>query len=292
MGDGDQAGQVEALLADPDFLANSVTAPPDLRFTSETAFQFTSPVVTAWKRNNLVHGRLFTVGKDWRKKPVVLLLHGWNNEIGYRVLFPRLAQRLVKEGVNAAMFELPYHGRRKPSGKKEIHNFISGDLLHVVQATHQSLADARALIAWLQEQGCPRIGLWGISLGAWLSGLLSCSDERIDYAVLMVPVSRMERVIAELGFCAPIRRSLRGKRVGLGTLNLMNHRLRVASENVLLIACEHDLFVPIETVEELSETWGGSELWRLKHGHISVLMSARVMGRTVDWVARKARMET
>jgi len=36
------------------------------------------------------------------------------------------------------------------------------------------------LIAWLEEQGCPRIGLWGISLGAWLSGLLAREDARLD----------------------------------------------------------------------------------------------------------------
>ncbi len=284
-----QVAQIEALLEDPDFLGGSTKAPTDLKFISERAFQFTSPVVSPWKRNNVVHGRLFATGKHWQDRPVVVLLHGWNNETGYRLLFPRVAQRLVKQGVNVAMFELPYHGRRKPKGKKDIHNFISGDLIHMVQAMHQSLADARALIAWLKEQGCPRIGMWGVSLGAWLSGLLACADARVDCAVLMVPVSRMERVIAELVFCAPIRRSLKGARVRLSALNLMNYQLKPSPEDVLLIACEHDLFVPIETVEELGTAWGGTELWRLQHGHISVLMSMPVMDRTVAWVTRKVR---
>jgi len=101
---------------------------------------------------------------------------------GLSCIVATLARRLTKQGVNVAMFALPYHTRRKPRGRKSIHNFLSGDLVHVVQAAHQSLADARALIAWLEEQGCSRIGLWGISLGAWLSGLLACEDARIDCA--------------------------------------------------------------------------------------------------------------
>ena len=282
-----QVAEVESLLEDPDFFGESVVAPQDLRFTTKRAFQFTSSVVSPWKRNNTVHGRLFTTGKRWQDKPVVILLHGWNMQAGYHVLFPHLARRLVKQGVNVAMFALPYHTRRKPRGKKAVHNFLSGDLVHVVQAAHQSLADARALIAWLEEQGCPRIGLWGISLGAWLSGLLACEDTRLDCAVLMSPVSRMDRVIAELDFCAPIRRSLGGARVRLEPLNLANRQPRIARDNILLIASEHDLFAPIRTVEELCEAWDGTELWRLRHGHISVLMSMPVMERTVGWVSRK-----
>ncbi len=195
-----QIAQVESLLEDPDFFGDSVVAPSDLKFTGKRTFRFTSPVVSPWKRNNTVHGRLFTTGKQWQDKPVVILLHGWNMQAGYHVLFPHLARRLVKRGVNVAMFALPYHTRRKPRGKKAIHNFLSGDLVHVVQAAHQSLADARALIGWLKEQGCPQIGLWGISLGAWLSGLLACEDKRIDCAVLMSPVSRIGPADCRIGF--------------------------------------------------------------------------------------------
>ena len=73
-----QVAQVESLLEDPDFFGDSATVPRDLRFTSARAFQFTSQVVSPWKRNNTVHGRLFTTGKRWQHKPVVILLHGWN----------------------------------------------------------------------------------------------------------------------------------------------------------------------------------------------------------------------
>jgi len=48
-----------------------------------------------------------------------------------------------------------------------------------------------------------------------------------------------------------------------------------------------DLFAPVETVEEVWQTWGRPEIWRLKHGHISVLASVPVMHRVSRWVTRR-----
>jgi dienelactone hydrolase len=281
------AAKAQALLEHPDFLGGNVAAPRDFRFVTKHAFQFTSPAPSPWKRNNTVHGRLYTVSRSWRDRPTVILLHGWNAQTAYRTLFPHLARRLVRRGVNVAMFELPYHCQRKPRGRGATRNFLSGDLVHVVQAAHQSLADARALIGWLKEQGSPRIGLWGISLGAWLSGMLACAESKVDFVVLMTPVARMDRLIAEASFCAPIRRSLGGTKLRLDLMNLTAHHPRVAPENILVVASEHDLFAPIGTIEELCEAWGVSELWRPRHGHISVLMSMPVMERIIRWVTKQ-----
>jgi len=282
------AARAQALLEHPDFLGDFVTSPEDFRFVTKRSFQFTSPVASPWKRNNTVHGRFYPASKSWKEKPTVVLLHGWNAQTAYRTLFPSLARRLAKQGVNVAMFELPYHSQRKPRGKGATRNFLSGDLVHVVQAAHQALADARALVAWLKEQGCPQVGLWGISLGAWLSGLLACADSQVDFAVLMTPVSRMDRLIAELDFCAPIRRSIGDAKLRLDRMNLTSHKPKLAPENILVVASEHDLFAPVRTAEELCEVWGVTELWRPRHGHISVLLSRQVMKRTIQWVVRKA----
>jgi hypothetical protein len=282
----------QSLLDAPDFFCDFVEAPCDLRFESEREFTFASALKTPWLENNLVHGRLFRCVKHWRDQPVVILLHGWNAEAGYRVLFPYLARRLVRAGVNVAMIELPYHCQRKPRGTDAVRNFLSDDLESVVEATRQSIADIRAMLAWLTAQGCPRVGLWGISLGAWLSGLVACADARTSFGVLMTPVSRMDRVIAELDFCKPIRRRLNGTSIRLDRLNLVAHRPRPFPDDLLIIQSAHDLFAPAETVEELWCAWNKPEMWRVMHGHISILMSAPMMERTVNWVARHARSQT
>ncbi len=284
-----QLTAAEALLHRPDFVADFARAPDDFTFGRGRAFRFTSQAISPWERNNIVHGRFFPVGESWSEQATVVLLHGWNAEMGYRTLFPWLARRLNAAGLNALMFELPYHCQRKPRGREAYRNFISDDLLHVVHAAHQSIADARAVIAWLRAQGCRQVGAWGISLGGWLAGMLACVEPQLGFAVLMTPVVRMDRVIAELDFCKPIRRVLRGANVRLEPMNLVSYRLRLPPEATLIVASEHDLFAPLATIEELHRHWGGPQLWRVPHGHISAMMSAPVMERTVRWVADRTK---
>jgi dienelactone hydrolase len=289
VGDAGRLGEAVALLQRPDFFCDFVQAPADFEFTSAREFRFGSPVPSPWPENNVVRGRLYCAGQPWQQRPTVVLLHGWNAERGYRVLFPFLAWRLARAGLNAAMIELPYHAQRKPAAPGAVRNFLSDDLVRVVEAMRQSVADARALVAWLEQQGCRSVGVWGVSLGGWLAGMLACVDARVRFAVLVTPVARMDRVVEQLDFCEPLRRGLNGARVGLERLNLASHRLRLSAGDVLVVASEHDLFAPLATVEELVRVWGGVECWRVAHGHISVLMSVPVMEATVRWMACRAR---
>ena len=238
-----------------------------------------------WPENNKVHGRFFPAAKNWRKKPTVVLVHGWNAESSYRLLFPYLSWRLNRTGLNAAMIELPYHSHRKPRGRDAVTNFLSNDLVHVLQAMRQALADTRALVGWIREQGSPFVGLWGFSLGAWLTGLSVCATPEISAAAMVIPVSRMDRVIDELGFCRSIRERLEGADLNLDSLNLISHRPKLAPENILMVASEHDMFAPVETIEELWLAWNRPTLLRSRQGHISTLMSAPVMEKTVNWMA-------
>ncbi len=287
-GRGNHVADAESALHSADFFCDFVGAPGDLTFFNRREFRFRSAVTTPWEETNWVFGRLYHCGSNWTEKPAAILLHGWNAENGYRMIFPYLAARLVRAGVNVAMIELPYHCQRKPRGKGAVKNFLSDDLVRVVEAMRQSIADTRSLIAWLSDQGCPLVGVWGISLGAWIGGLVACVDDRAGFAVLTSPVTRMDRIVRESTFCAPIRRSLKGAAPRMERLNLATHRPQTDPGNILIVECEHDLFAPVETVEELWHAWDKPEVWRIRHGHISVLLSVPVMERTLGWIARRA----
>jgi pimeloyl-ACP methyl ester carboxylesterase len=272
-----------ALLQDPNFLSPPLQA-PELQFTDTREFHFNSSVTTPYAENNRVHGWLYHSRHDWRRNPTVILLHGWNGEMGYQLQFPFLARQLVRHGLNVAALELPYHGQRKPKSPQATRNFLSPDLFRTMEAIQQALADVRSLIIWLEAAGSPRVSLWGISLGAWLSGLAACVEKRVQGAVLMTPMVRMDRAIRELPFSEPIRRSLGDHSVDLNPLNLVHYQPQASPENILMVASRYDLFAPLETVEELCQGWGSTEIWRYDQGHISILLSLPVMERTVDWL--------
>ena len=164
----------EALLESKVFFGSEVVGVPDLRFTSLEDFEFASPFESPWTSNNTVRGKLFPAGADWRSKPSVILIHGYNADPAYRGVMRGWANRLAMRGVNGVLMELPFHLGRRPRGREDVRDFLSCDLLAITQATHQSLLDLRALIAWLKANGAPKVGLWGNSLGGWLEGLLVC----------------------------------------------------------------------------------------------------------------------
>jgi pimeloyl-ACP methyl ester carboxylesterase len=286
----DECGDIaaaERVLREPNLFTAPAEAACDVSFQSEHEFRFTSPGDNPWPENKIVHGKFYRSGKQWQTKPTVILLHGWNGELGYWHQFPYLAWRLNRHGLNAAMFELPYHAQRKPQARDAITNFISHDLVCMIQAAKQAMADARALLGWLEAQGSPAVGFWGVSLGAWLAGLLACHEQRTRFAVLMTPVNRMDRAIRELPFCEPIRRSLGDAALSLDQLNLLHHCPVPPPENILLVQSRYDLFAPSATVEELWRAWNHPHIWRFRHGHISILMSVPIMERIVRWIAKR-----
>jgi len=268
-------------------LSPADTKPAAIEFDGPINFRFASPRPSEHAVNNLVHGRLYRCDDEWRRKPVILMLHGWNDHLNHRFFFPRHARQLNRKGISAATLQLPWHFDRRAPELGAWGNFLSADLLHMVEATLQAMAEIRGFVNWLSDQGCPFIGLWGISMGGWLSGLAICHDERIGCAVLTIPAARLDRIIEQTAFCQTIRSVLQTKHVDLHKLNLVSNRPLIDQENILLIEAEYDLFVDKETVEELWRAWDKPEIWRLQHGHISILYALGLSNRVVQWIAAK-----
>jgi len=278
-----------APLKDDDFFAETAVTTPELSFTTKTAFKFASSFTGVCAENNVAYGRLYRCGVDWQQRPAVILVHGLDCDFGYRFLFPLLARRFCGLGVNTAMLELPYHCHRRPGGEKAVRNFISNDLECVREAIQQSIADIRALVRWLRTEGCPSVGLCGISLGGWLGGLAACTDDAPDFAALVAPVGKISRAIEELAFCEPIRQALQHRKISLVRLNLVKHQPRLSPDKLLIVESRYDRFAPVETVEELWQAWGRCDILRVNHGHISVLLSLSIMNRIMKWILRAAR---
>jgi pimeloyl-ACP methyl ester carboxylesterase len=211
-------------------------------------------------------------------------LHGWNAELCYSHLFPYLAGRARKREFNTLFFELPLHSQRRPRAAGAVKDWISDNLLAMLGATRQALFEIEGLTQWLRKEGSPGVFTWGLSLGGWLAGLHLCHSGSVAGAVLATPVARMDLLVNSLSFCAPVRGALKGNALDLAPLNLETHTPRVEPGNILLVESLHDQFVPPETIEDLHRRWDGSELWRIRHGHISVLFALPTLKKTMDWL--------
>jgi dienelactone hydrolase len=276
------------LLESADFIPVATEA-ARVQLTGPLRVRFETPRPGAFAENNTVHGRLYRCGERWQEHPTVLFMHGWNDATNHYFRFPCMARQFNGNGINAATLEAPFHFQRRPRRLGAWGNFLCPDVLRAVQAAAQAVAETRAFAGWLLGQGCPAVGLLGISLGGWLAGLTLCHDARVACAVLTVPVARMDRLVEEAAFCRNIRRALQGRRADLTRLNLTANRPAIPKERVLLIEAVHDLFVPKETTEELWRAWEQPDIWRLRHGHISVMAAPGLAGRIIGWMGPRLR---
>jgi pimeloyl-ACP methyl ester carboxylesterase len=276
--------EAQEIVDNPDFISAEVEA-AKVQFSGDVRFRFDSPKPGPFAENNTVHGRLYRCAGRWQDRPTALLLHGWNDASNHYLRFPLMAAQFNRAGFNAATLEAPFHFRRRPRQLGTWSNFLCPDILRTIEAARQSIAETRAFAEWLHEQGCPAVGLVGVSLGGWLAGLTVCHDARFACAVLLVPVARLDRLLEEAAFCDGIRLAWKGQRVVTGKLNLTENRPVVSPRNILLIEAIHDLFVPVETMEELWQAWHQPDIWRLRHGHISVLAAPGLNGKIIRWMA-------
>ena len=280
-------------LKGPEFIPEE-SQPAQVEFDSGQSgshFHFPTPRPGDFPENNVVHGRLYRCGERWQERPVVILLHGAGDFLSYKFRFPAMARRCNRAGFNAALLVAPYHFQRRPRQ-------LGGSLgnahwLQLAEATAQAIAEIRALTGWLRKEGCPAVALWGFSMGAWYAGMVACRDARVAGVVLGSTPVRMNPWV-ELRALRPRVRArlpmMRGwcEKLNLTRLNLLTAQPVIPGKNILLLEAFHDSMICTrEDTEDLWQTWGQPEIWRLPHGHVGVCCGfvPGLTGRVLRWLA-------
>jgi pimeloyl-ACP methyl ester carboxylesterase len=238
---------------------------------------------------------LFRCGKDWEKRPAIILLHGGRiiqssaGSISYRFGYPLIARRCNRMRFNAATLEAPYHFQRQQPRPGAIGQ---PDYLRSAEAAAQAVAEIRALTGWLLERGCPAVALWGVSMGGWHAGLTVCRDPRLAAVVMTVPVVHSNPEFVDRIIWRSVRERLQRERAADEMLdttpfNLTSARPAIPRENILLIGSIHDLVCPMKSIEELRQVWGRPDIWRLPHGHNSFMIMPGLTGRVLRWLASR-----
>ena len=121
-------------------------------------------------------------------RPWVVCVHGFCMGYPFMDFMGLHTAKLHRElGLNVAMPVLPLHGQRKVtlvSGEP----FLSFDMMNAVHGLTQAMWDIRRLVTWIRAQGATSIGLYGVSLGAYVVSLLAGIEEGFDAVVAGIPV--------------------------------------------------------------------------------------------------------
>jgi WS/DGAT/MGAT family acyltransferase len=121
-------------------------------------------------------------------RPWVVAVHGF--AMGYPFMdFAGLHAATLHRGLglNVALPVLPLHGQRKVT-RVSGEPFLSFDMMNTVHGLTQAVWDIRRLLSWIRSEGDCSVGVYGVSLGAYVASLLAGIDDGLDAVVAGIPV--------------------------------------------------------------------------------------------------------
>lgn len=248
-------------------------------FPSEFSPRSIEPAADRWSDhpgNDTVWVRLLRHRNEDR--PWIVCLHGFGMGASRMDMSTLWATKLhTTFRYNVAVPVLPLHGpRNRPNGDQ----LLSLDLMSTVHGITQAVWDVRRLIQWIRvgNDGAP-VGVYGVSLGGFLTALLS-GIEPVECAVSGIPfvdvLRLMSRHDAPPGFDEIL------------TSDLARNVFRVVSPLALTpqppayrrgsFAALFDQFIPQDQSIELQEAWPDSPAYWARGGHVGCLMSRGARG--------------
>ena len=215
----------------------------------------------------------------------VVILFAAHNDHGYETRM-RLGRRLAEHDVAALILENPFYGRRRPldGGRRPVTTVAN--LLVMGRA---AVAEGRALVVALREQGVEEVGVSGFSMGGTIAALVSALCSGPLASIPMAAAHSPAPAYTEGVLSAAVDWEALG---GLGARERLAEVLDWASvlritppphtSVALLAAATGDAYVPARAVEALHHHWPGSELRWLQGGHVSVgLRGARTQAAII-----------
>jgi pimeloyl-ACP methyl ester carboxylesterase len=149
--------------------------------TDKTAPQiltWPSAVTTPSVENNTAYATYFP--HETNRKAAVIILPHWNAKAG---TYFDLCKFFNKVGISAMRLTLPYHEERMPPELDRADYLVAPNVGRSLQSIRQSVADTRAAVLWLKQQGYEKIGVVGTSIGSCVAFLAFVHDPLIDAAV-------------------------------------------------------------------------------------------------------------
>ncbi len=193
--------------------------------------KFLSSMTTDISPNNTVWVKVADSGA---RDHALVIFHHWNA----RSRQTQLARFLSRRGITVAEMVLPYHFERSRPGAAHADYMLSANLGLSLQSIRQAVQDGRALVHQLKGQGYRKISVLGMSLGAWVAGLVAAHDPSVTKASLFLPGGSLADMVWSGRATRLIRKSLETKITVLelnrawAPVNLENYAVRLARKDL------------------------------------------------------------
>lgn len=293
----------------PELFYDRGLKPPDVELTPrrtfagirESRFKFQSETESAYPENNSVCGSIFEARAvhGGAAAPCFIIMHGWREPGVFTPYHWLLGTLLARFGINCVLTTQPYHGLRKPPGTYDGDLMLCGDMDQSVEAFRQAVGDIRSIITWARTRYTGPLGVGGFSLGGFITGLIACVDNRIDFALPIIASGNLIKGMWD----KPLIRRLRNDLDTAGvTEPMLTENWRIISPinfipklppgKIQIIAGLYDILIPVQNVKDLHEKWNHPRLKWLPCGHVSIGICPRSLVRSIVGFIKRLEPET
>ena len=221
-----------------------------------------------------------------KPRPTLIFVHG------YLLDDPRVNSRafclpwLFRMGYDVLLPSLPFHGPRA----ERLHpysgyGFFGGGLARTNESMLQGVSDLRVWTQELLNRGAPQVGISGLSLGGYMTAMLSTVESRLAFAIPNSPVVAAADMAMEwqpLG--GLMRRSVLTDgwtfselRQSMALHSPLSRPPRLDAGRLMVIGGAGDRFTSPRFVSLLHQHWAGSDVHWFPGNHLLHLQQGRYL---------------
>lgn len=268
-------------VADPTFFDEPSRGDPVLE-REKGWIKFPSGISTETEDNNMVWAKVTESGSF---DQALVVFHHWNAVSRQRPL----ARFLARRGVTVVEIALPYHFERSRPGAVHADYMLSPNLGRTIQSVRQGVWDGRKLVGWLKERGYGEISVLGMSLGAWVAGLVAAHDTAVGKAALFLTSGSLADMVWTGRATRAVRQSLESVidltalRRAWGPIDPENyaHKLARPDLDLQVVLAKRDRVVLPELserfIQTLKDAGARPDVMELNCGHYSLAIPPYIL---------------
>ncbi|MFC0471366.1 alpha/beta hydrolase [Halalkalibacter kiskunsagensis] len=247
-------------------------------------YKFDSPIHSGDADNENTSGICYLSKRN--EEPVhVIMVHGWrsDNLNNFKAIF---LKQMLRRNYHVYFPTLPYHFNRTAGGLYSGEYMISANVGRTVTAIRQAVLEIRALIQWLKQHKGGKIILIGISLGGYLSNLISLYEKEIDALVSVMYANDLSFEIWHTPIGRYIKQDLEihgftyeKLRQSWSIIRTDEQQPLISKEKILLISGEFDQYIMEKDAKGLWSAWGEPQRLLYPYGHAGIIFNRKQIAK-------------
>ncbi|MFN7249521.1 MAG: YqiA/YcfP family alpha/beta fold hydrolase [Anaerobacillus sp.] len=262
----------------------------DSKQLSPYSYQYDSPIQTGDKTNDIAQGICY-LNENHDQSVHVIIVHGWRSDSlnKFKSIF---LKQMQKKGYNVYFPTLPYHFERASGSQYSGEYMISANVERTITAIRQAVLEIRGLIQWIKQTKRGKVVLIGVSLGGYISNLVSVYEKEIDSLISVMYANNLSYEIWNTPIGKYIKQDLQKHNITYEQLQQYWSILQadetqslISTEKILLISGKYDQYVMDQDTKNLWLAWGKPKRLLYNCGHAGIVFSQKQIARdTINFI--------